>query len=153
MTRHYLEKIIERQTAIIGGENWLGECFKNKIAGLSEEAAFQKPLVQIHSVAELISHLTVWKEENFKKLNGNPPTLTDDSPENWKKNEVLKEIGWKTIKEDFFNASKRLTDFLNNKDDTFLEQESNAIILEGLIQHDIYHLGQIGIAIKLINNP
>ena len=26
-------------------------------------------------------------------------------------------------------------------------------ILEGLIQHDIYHLGQIGITIKLINNP
>lgn len=153
MKRQHLDKIIERQTTIINEENWLGENFKSKIDCLSEETAFLNPLPQIHSVAELISHLTVWKEENIKKLNGNPATLTDDSPENWKTSEILKKIGWKTIKEDFFNISKKLTDFLSDKDDTFLEQESNYIILEGLIQHDIYHLGQIGITIKLINTP
>lgn len=150
-----LGDIIRRQEAITGGENWLGESFRGKIDLLTEEEAFRKPLHQIHSVAELISHLTVWKEENIKKLNGKPATLTMESPENWRSNEELKAVGWEVLKERFYSVSQHLTGFLQDKNDDFLEEslhpyESNRTILEGLIQHDIYHLGKIGITIKLV---
>ncbi|QHC86216.1 hypothetical protein AS589_16175 [Empedobacter brevis] len=156
MNNPELKEIIDRQIAIINQENWLDVNFDNRICNLSDDAAFQKPLPEIHSVAELVSHLTVWKEENIKKLNGNPATLTYESPENWKPNSLLKEVGWKAVREDFYRISAELIEFLEDQNDAFLNQYcqnskfTNRTILEGLIQHDVYHLGQIGITLKLI---
>ena len=155
MPENTLQDIIQRMMAIIEGENWLGENFRKKIDALTDEMAFHQSMPHIHSVAELISHLTVWKAENINKLLGNPAEMTMDSPENWKANETLTEIGWLALKREFYATSQRLIDLIKDKPETFLlefcenETHSNGALLEGLIQHDIYHLGQIGITVKL----
>lgn len=155
MAETRIQNIILRMTSIIEGENWLGETFRNKIDTLTGEMAFHQPMPHIHSVAELISHLTVWKEANIGKLQGVASELNMNSPENWKDNELLQEEGWDNLKTRFYGATHQLVALLYSKSDAFLEEtaqadsRSNGAILEGLIQHDVYHLGQIGITLKL----
>ncbi len=138
------------------GDSWLDEYFIKKIQHVTEENAFIRPIPELHSVAELIGHLLIWRSEGIKKLQGQAPTITSNSPENWRSNEELKEIGWQKLKLDFQNSQRDLIALLKDKSDSFLENNdyvpgySYKYLLDGLIQHDTYHLGQIGLTTKLL---
>lgn len=147
---------VKHQLDIISEEPWFGDGFRSKIDQLSNAEAFSKPLPSIHSVAELISHCTEWKKEGINQLKGNLPVLGMESADNWKTNEALKKAGWEKIRKDFYATVKELVSILETKNDDFLEEltadkrYTNRFLLEGLLDHDVYHLGQIAITIKLI---
>lgn len=121
------------------------------------ENAFVKPIPEVHSIAELVGHILTWRVEGIKKLQGFKSNVTEQSPENWRSNEELKEIGWERLKTDLFNSQIELIDLMGDKSDNYLESNdyvpgySYKYLVEGLIHHDIYHLGQIGITLKLLN--
>jgi len=137
-------------------ELWLDENFKKKIGNISEKLAFVRPLPELHSVAELISHILVWRKESILKLKGLKSTLTMESPENWLTNDELKKKGWEELKCEFYQSQKDLIELIENETDDFLDKEYTdgfkfKYLLEGLIHHDLYHLGQIGIVVKYLN--
>ncbi|MGN6418767.1 MAG: DinB family protein [Pseudobacter sp.] len=152
MIKHF----VKHQLDIISEEPWFGDGFRSKIDQLTDEAAFTKPLPALHSVAELISHSIEWKREGIRQLQGALPQLTMNSPENWKSNEALKKVGWEKLKTDFYSAVNDLVQLLETKEETFLDQlttdkrYTKRFLLEGLLDHDVYHLGQIAITIKLL---
>lgn len=138
------------------GNNWLDENFRKKLEKLSEEHAFIRPIPEVHSIAELVGHILTWRIEGIKKLQGIKSKISMHSPENWRTNEELKKIGWEKLKADLFASQMELIDLLRDKPDAYLEENdyvpgySYKYLVEGLIHHDIYHLGQIGITLKLL---
>ena len=80
-----------------------------------------------------------------------------NSPADWKDDTELKKIGWTNLKNALYSNRLELIDLFTNQDDTYLETKfldtayNFHYLIEGIIQHDLYHLGQIGITIKLIN--
>lgn len=139
------------------GGNWLDENFKKTIEQVNEKNAFVRPVAEVHSVAELVAHILIWRVEGIKKLQGIQSTVTMNSPQDWRTNDELKKIGWERLKADLFNSQTELIELIENKSDDYLEQNdcvpgySYKYLIDGLIQHDIYHLGQIGITIKLLS--
>lgn len=139
------------------GTNWLDENFKKKLEEVNEVNAFVRPLPEIHSVAELVAHILIWRVQAIKRLQGIESNMTMNSPENWRANDELKKIGWKKLKTDFFDSQIELIELIKNNSDDYLESNdyvsgySYKYLVEGLIHHDIYHLGQIGITLKLLN--
>jgi len=98
----------------------------------------------------------VWRIESIRKLKGLDANLTVDSPENWRTNDQLEAIGWLNLQKEFYQSIYTLIEMLSDKDDTFLENKyrdgySFKYLIEGLIHHDLYHLGQLGITIKFLN--
>ena len=57
----------------------------------------------------------------------------------------------KKIKTDYESSLSELIRLIQDKDDDYENSYHYQFILEGLLHHDIYHLGQIGIIIKLIH--
>ena len=156
MENKLIRNIIQQFEDIQSQEIWLDENFEKKIEGISEDQAFQRPLPQLHSVAELISHLLNWRKESIRKLTGGGAKLTVESPENWRTNEELRLIGWERLKSEFYNSRTELINLIQDKTDEYLENKyegeySFKYLIEGLIHHDLYHLGQIGITIKFLN--
>lgn len=136
-------------------ENWLDENFKKKIDQLPEDQAFIRPVPEMHSVAELISHLLEWRKESIRKLTGKTPVLSMESPENWRTNEELEKTGWHKLKSDFYESQEELIRMIENESDeylknTYMDGYKFHYLLEGLIHHDLYHLGQIGITVKFL---
>jgi len=156
MENKIIELLVRQLQDVQDGSNWLDENFKKKLTGISEYEAFIRPIPEVHSVAELVAHLLIWRSEGIKKLQGHKSNVTIDSPENWRSNSELKEMGWDKLRNDFFASQLELIGLIKNHDDHYLfENEyvpgySYYYLAEGLIQHDIYHLGQIGITIKLL---
>jgi len=156
MDNKLIKNFVQQLQDIQGKENWLDENFKKKIDKISEKQAFTRPIAEIHSVAELVSHILVWRSESIKELKGKKKNLTIDSPENWQTNDQLKIMGWEKLKTALYESQMELIELIKDKIDDYLENEymdgySFKYLIEGLVHHDLYHLGQIGITIKLLN--
>jgi uncharacterized damage-inducible protein DinB len=151
-----IKNIIRQLNEIQDGSLWFDQCFKEKTGALSEEEAFTRPLPQVHSVAEHLSHILEWRKECLLRFNGQRRELMN-SPEDWKDNTTLRKTGWASLQKLFYESTIALISVLENKDDAWLETifldtgYTFYYLIEGIIQHDLYHLGQIGITVKLLN--
>jgi hypothetical protein len=68
----------------------------------------------------------------------------------------LKKKGWGNLVDEFNQSQKELINLLESQNDVFLDnkyQDNNFdYLLEGIIHHDVYHLGQIGLVISILKN-
>ena len=151
--RYFIHQL---QQAYYGG-SWLDEDAEKKLKPVNEESAFIKPYGYIHSIAELVSHIIEWRKELLERFRfGRRARLTVDSPENWISNETLKQDGWAYLKKQLDKTQADLIAFLETKDDAFLDsnwsgEQKYKWLVTGLLEHDVYHLGQIGLVYKMIN--
>ncbi len=157
LINHIIQQFIEVQE----GRPWMGSSFAKKLKDIDEDLVFVRPLEDLHSIAEIISHLTFWREEAILKIKTGKGSKTDDCEENWLSNETLKVKGWSTIKAEYDNTLSELIALLKEKDDAFLDiayydndfkgNYTYRFLIDGMLHHDIYHLGQLGIIIKYLN--
>jgi uncharacterized damage-inducible protein DinB len=156
MENTLIKKYIHQIQQAYYGDNWLDEDMEKKLRKVNEENAFIKPDGYIHSIAEIVSHLVEWRREQIERLQfGRRAKLMMDSENNWRSNESLKKGGWAYLKEQLDNTQNDLIALLETKDDGFLESKWSGeydfdYLVVGLVQHDIYHLGQIGLIYKMI---
>ena len=79
-----------------------------------------------------------------------------NSPDDWKDNTALRKTGWTILKNALYKSRSELIDLIINQDDAYLQTKfldtdyNFHYLIEGIIHHDLYHLGQIGITIKLL---
>lgn len=149
---HYIGQLEKAMS----GDVWIDETFEKKLRDVGEHNAFTRPLPNVHSVAEVISHLLEWRISILSNLRGGTRTITSSSPATWRTNDELSKIGWQSLLAAFNKSQEEIVDALRHREDDFLEQiakgESHDIryYVDGLLQHDMYHLGQIGLIIKLL---
>ncbi len=156
-----IQHIIQQLEEIQNGYLWIGSNYERKLKQVSNEDFFKRPLENLLSVAEILSHLTLWREETILKINTGKGSKTDQCEENWLPNDQLRLKGIETIISEYNNSLKEIVRLLHTKDDSFLDLEyydtdfkgnyTFRWLLQGMIQHDVYHLGQIGIVIKFLN--
>lgn len=155
--------IIDQMEQIHQGKGWIGVNFENKVQGLSDIDFFAQ-VKGMHSIAEIISHLTTWRVETILKIKTGEGSITDDDPRNWKSNEDLRKVGKDEILRKHAESLSKLLGLLKEKNDDFLNEiyydtdfKSNYrydFLIQGMLQHDIYHLGQIALLIKCLkSNP
>jgi len=156
MSQILINNIIRQLNEIQDGSLWFDQSFKEKFDNISEEEALTRPMPQIHSVAEHVSHMLEWRNECIRRYHGLKTELMN-SPDDWKDNIQLEEIGWTTLKNSLYDSRLTLIDLIATHDDTYLLNKfadtdyTFHYLIEGIIHHDLYHLGQIGITIKLLN--
>lgn len=158
--KYIIADFIEQFNNVQSGKLWMGPNYKRMLEDINEHSAFIRPIPDLHSVAEIISHLTLWREETILKIKTGTGSKTDDCEENWLNNIHLKKLGWGYIKQEYDNSSKELIDLLKSKDDPFLDEyyydtdfKGNykySFVINGMLHHDLYHLGQLGIVLKYL---
>jgi len=157
MSQVLIKNLIRQLNEIQDGSLWFDQCFKEKIVTLSDAEALTRPIPQVHSVAEHISHIVAWRKECLLRFKGQRTDLMN-SADDWQDNIRLSKTGWSNLKNVFYESTVTLIHALENQDDNYLETRfadtdyNFHYLIEGIIQHDLYHLGQIGITIKLLNS-
>jgi len=158
--KYIIENIIQQLEEVQNGKLWIGSNFDSKLNQVNEKSAFLRPIENLHSVAEIISHLTLWRKETILKIKTGKGSKTDDCEENWLANHKLEILGWDNIKLEYDKTLSELIDLLKSKDDEFLNEQyydtdfkgnyEYSFVVNGMLHHDIYHLGQLGIIIKYL---
>ena len=88
--------------------------------------------------------------------------MTVECGANWLPIEKLHSLGWDQIKADHQNSLARLIALLQTKEDPFLNEKYHdtdygaeheyKFVIRGMLHHDLYHLGQLGLIIKFLGS-
>lgn len=138
------QEIADRLSEIFNGEPWFGEPLQSKLENVNAEMAYYQPAPGKHSIAEILSHMEYWRKSFVHELSGDKSiSFSGDSPDNWPVLADLKKLGWEKQLKSFEATHQQLIKQLNALKDTPLP-ENLRVNLNGLVNHDIYHIGQIG---------
>lgn len=131
------------------GHPWYGDSICQILQSITPAKAFWQPTKDTHSIAQITSHMIYWRQTLIKRLDGDleyKPSMKSD--ENWKSNDQLKKIGWQSLKKSLDNSQVQLLSLLSTQKDSILkkkysEKTTFEELINGLLQHDLYHTGQI----------
>jgi uncharacterized damage-inducible protein DinB len=155
MTKKISDYISEYE-AVFNGEPWYGRPMMAIINDAVVKDVFKKTKTTAHSTYEITNHLYAWRDLLVKRLNGDiKATIDANSKEDWSPlPEEQTAASWRTLVKKLEQNQKELVKALHKQDDGALDNNfagtsfSLRTFLEGQLQHDIYHTGQIALSIK-----
>lgn len=138
------------------GEAWHGPAIETLLEDVDAARAAARPVAGAHSIWELVLHMTVWLETVRRRLEENRAVeLTPQ--QDWAPVRDTSDEAWQQTLERHRRAAEDLRRLIAGLDDIRLEQAVagkgyNAyVMLHGIVQHEIYHAGQIGLLKKALS--
>ena len=152
-----LQSIIRNLENTLDGTPWYGRPVYAILREIDPAIAYKKPSANSHSLAELLYHMLTWAEFTLKRLE------IDHSQDL----AAFEKLDWRPIDPEVHDwdeglaaliaTHQQIIALLQTKDEFFLSetvdyrQYNFRFLLNGLIQHNIYHVGQIAYAVKLLS--
>lgn len=150
-----LLSIIKNLETTLSGQPWYGRNVYELLDEVKEDKIHIKPNDTAHSLAELLWHMNTWAEfvlahlekrspDEIKTIEGQDWRDINSAIHDWQK-------GVNTLK----TVLEKISNILSEKQDDFLNemvpgrQFNFRFMLNGLIQHNIYHLGQVAYLSKM----
>jgi uncharacterized damage-inducible protein DinB len=154
-----IDRIIDQVQREHDGDPWHGSPLRAILDGVDAAAAARRPIAGAHSIWELVLHVTGWKNEVNKRLSGAPATEPADG--DWPSAEKPTETEWRAALERLESAQRSLISSIKGLPEEKLFQPTNDprsrplgtgvsyyVLLHGIVQHDVYHAGQIALLKK-----
>lgn len=149
-----LEKIADQLSRAIDGNAWHGPSLFELLNNVSAEQAYSHSISNVHSIWEIVKHLTTWHNAVLRRIEGDASGITAE--EDWLPVNDSSDSEWKNsieaLKGSFKSLKYAILNFpLHEIDEKVLNTEQTFYILfHGVIQHDIYHAGQIAFLKKQV---
>jgi uncharacterized damage-inducible protein DinB len=138
------------------GAPWFGQNVKALLQDAGAVDVFEKPNSQ-HSLLELLWHIITWRDFTLSRLQ---PTAEKNSryfeQQDWQLLDETNKNLWHEGLRKLEQLQMELVDVLQQQKDSLLVQTvpertyNFRTLLYGIVQHDIYHLGQIAYVTKLL---
>jgi uncharacterized damage-inducible protein DinB len=146
---------------ISNGDPWYGDSIQRLTGDLTAGEAGARPIPGAHSIWELVLHITSWAREIQRRLTVGKWQMPADG--DWPASPEPTTENWRAALAALHQAHEELAATLRTWPETRLDeqvgQERNpalgtgvtfAQMLHGLLQHDAYHTGQIGLLRKVV---
>ncbi len=147
-------RLIMKLEEAFDGQPWYGDSLLNKLGSIDHSIVNHRAHPSKNSIARLVQHIITWRTFAMKKLQGD--TAFDVTPEtDWTDIVINTAEEWKQLLDKLRETQKTIVDRLSATDEAFLVQQvpgrkyDYQYMIEGIMQHDIYHLGQIGLIVKI----
>jgi len=151
-----IERILDQLRRVYEGEAWHGPSVREVLAGVTAEQAHARPLAKAHSIWELVHHIAVWESVGRRRLEGDRAQIDISSPEDWPPADDTSEAAWEQSKAALDRGHQALREVIARVPESRLDQpilEGMSTVygtLHGVIQHDLYHAGQIAMLKKAL---
>ena len=147
-----IKRIADQLQRAFEGDAWHGSSVVELLADVTAERALAKPLKAAHSIWEVVLHITAWEKAVRQRMRGQPvelspeqdwPAVRDVSPEGWNQTLAAIEKANEELLEGILHfPESKLGEPVAGKEYTFY------FMFHGIIQHTLYHAGQIAILKK-----
>ncbi len=151
-----LEKIAHRLTEMFDEQPWFGPQLLKKLQSIPFEYWNTKATPSKNDVARLLQHMINWRIFTIEKLKGNDDfNIELNSEADWSDVSISTEEDKNALINEFMDTQQQILELLKSKDDSLLDKPVGSrdynfrYLLEGIIQHDIYHLGQIALVARI----
>ncbi|MEP6595882.1 MAG: DinB family protein [Ginsengibacter sp.] len=148
--RHEFKNFINQFQAVYTGPNWIGDSVLSVLENMPAQIAFQKPPGNRHSIAEILKHMMVWKFLLVNRLSGD--NIYDVDQEQSFDTSIYGEAtleAFKKLLSDIDDCQRELISLLQKAKPEVLHipvagrNYTMEYLINGVLQHDIYHLGQL----------
>lgn len=152
-----INQYIVRLQETLQGEPWYGKSIYQLLNEVPEEIAFVRPGGRAHSAVEILYHMLTWAEFTLNRVQKKP---IDDM-------DAFEKLDWRVIEPALHGweegiaaltaTHQELIAWLEIQTDEFLYEKVEhrdydfRILLDGLLTHNIYHVGQIAMVHKLLS--
>lgn len=147
--KNEIESIIQNLKTVLEDSPWYGDAIMNILHSINTSRVYEKQGSKQHSMADILYHMNTWAQFTLDRI---------EKKEDFDKT-VLEKMDWREIYPKEHTWEKGIAEFkvthdliieaLENKDDSFLDEIVDSrkynfrFLINGLIQHDIYHAGQL----------
>jgi uncharacterized damage-inducible protein DinB len=149
-----VDRILDQLQRAFDGDAWYGPSLSDALDGVDARQAVRRPIAEGHNIAEIVRHVTVWTREITRRLRTG---LAQDLEEaDWTETTVANDDEWAAMLDALDAAQGELLAGMKSLTDADLERMigdvrdraqgsgiSRYVMLHGLVQHHIYHAGQI----------
>ncbi len=155
-----LKSFCKTNNEVFKGEPWFGESLVGSLQKIPLRKWNLKPEHTSNSIASIVFHIIDWRYFVIEKLKGNASfDITLNTKEDWRENvEVNTEEERTKIFLELKNSQENIIKLLEEKKDNWLtkntagKEYTNDFMLQGVLQHDVYHLGQINLINSQLKN-
>lgn len=145
--------LIDQIENLFNGSPWFGPSWIETLEKVPSDDVNYR-LEKGASIAGLLGHVVAWREYVARKLQGQEDfeiTPGTDWPSG-----VLDDKGWQDLVRRFVDIQQELLEGLSEFPSSMLDDKvsgreySWAFMLQGIIDHDAYHLGQVNLLLKQV---
>src|ERR1700687_352463 len=151
-----IERILDQLKRAYEGSAWHGPSVREVLAGVTAQQAHARPLQNAHSIWELVHHIAVWENVGRRRLGGDRAEINISSPEDWPPADDVSDAAWEQAKAALHRGHEALRKAIATLDESRLDQpileglSTVYVTLHGVIQHDLYHAGQMAMLKKAL---
>jgi uncharacterized damage-inducible protein DinB len=149
------QRILDQYDRAMHGAAWHGDAIWQILDGISAERAALRPIANAHSIWEIVGHMAFWEGIAAKRLDGLRAGLEEDP--NFPVAPEATEANWQKTLDQFRASNKAFREALQKLSPARLDDPSAAgkrsfyDEAHGLIEHNVYHAGQIALLAKAAN--
>jgi len=137
------------------GPAWHGPSLRELLDGVIAEDAAAKPIAGAHSIWELVLHVTSWEQEARAAVAGKSyETLAGEK--DWPPVPAVTPGAWDETLKNLEYATRGLVDAIRAMTVEDLTKSAGGaeydfyFLLHGVVQHNLYHAGQIAILKRVL---
>ncbi len=129
------------------GNNWIDITITTALAGINHKQAAKRYFSNSNSIWEITNHIIQWRKNVLKRLSGK--TISTPAHNYFERVKDKSAKAWEKTLKDLDTSQKSWMTFLHNfKESAFDKMYASGNLnyyehIQGIIQHDAYHLGQI----------
>ena len=149
-----VELIVDQLQRAYAGKAWHGPSLEELLRGVTAQQALARPVAGAHSIWELVMHTGVWMSAARRRLAGDPAKLTPE--QDWPPIEGGSPDAWQKTLAALEQEHNQLRAAVGSLPESALQNQapgkkhSLAFMLHGVIQHNLYHAGQIALLKKVL---
>lgn len=146
-------RLAEQLRRAFDGEAWHGDSVLEILEGVDAHAAAAKPIANTHSIWELLLHIAAWDDAVRRRLDS-PQLITLNDAENFPPVKDASAAAWAQAVQQSVHAHRQLVKAVEELPDARLTERVPGkdydirMMLYGIVQHELYHAGQIALLKK-----
>jgi uncharacterized damage-inducible protein DinB len=150
-----VDRIVEHYDGVLSGDAWHGDPVWKVLENIPAATAAARPVSGAHSIWEIVAHMTFWEGVVLQRLQGNRAGLVEEL--NFPATPAPTEENWRRTLDDFRNSNRSFRKALAKLDPAKLNDLTAAGKrtyygeAHGILEHHVYHLGQIALLKKSQN--
>lgn len=153
-----INRLVKMFRAAAHGKTWHGQSVWETLQNISAEEAAAHPIPGSHSIWDYLLHIINWREYAIRNLLDDKPYIVElNTEQDWSTITDFSKEAWEATLNLYKKSTDDLSEAIRTVDDSKLEEmiipeskNSFYVLLHGVIQHDIYHSGQILLLKKLL---
>ena len=150
-----VSRILDQMDRAFSGDAWHGPNLMSLLREVSAGDASKHSVAGAHSIWELVNHIAAWNSIMRRELEGEALEVSTEM--DWPPVRDTSDAAWKQSLENLRQSRSSLRKTVETLRDDQLDEKpaprtenSRYVMLHGLVQHDLYHAGQIAILKKAL---